>query len=516
MPKKQPTSAKKARTAARAGAKYTSALRQMQDTLPSHLELVDSHALSEGDQIVVECLRELAASGVPLPLRFAEPDPEVTAARSEAAASGRRMRWQRWASVEAAVDGYVLREVQYGPNRSGYTKTNRGPRVPVPVLAADGAVTMVAMPEWASLLEDRWVWAHTGWPIETPGRIVDPPQVFAPAPDLRWQVAAWLDMGMNGGGVFGEDYGGSLGGWDTVAWCTNREDACQIARAYTAHRSHYARADVLQHGADLGVVSLTTDTFVQAPDAPELARATAAPGPRPQSPPYSEIPEPAWHGATKHPPNVSLHVWTGDTWRLLAWTGWQAAMIAHKLGIGQNGPYLWAEDWGPHHPDKDMHDWTQEGRTLWGRFPEPTHEERTEMYAENRRARETALVEWLAARSNGTLTREQAAARLKAGGLRYRDFLRVGQVVILDPLHRRRRELPQGPERTAIRDLIERVELHDVPEDLIQDTLDNLSENLDHRNTSPEGRPWLLRALSEYLTPSANTAGVDGLDPAVR
>jgi hypothetical protein len=42
--------------------------------------------------------------------------------------------------VEAAVDGYVLRETPYGPNRSGYT--NRGPRVPVPVRAADaGHVT---------------------------------------------------------------------------------------------------------------------------------------------------------------------------------------------------------------------------------------------------------------------------------------------------------------------------------------------------------------------------------------
>ncbi|MGD9482923.1 hypothetical protein WDH52_06610 [Streptomyces sp. TRM70308] len=49
----------------------------------------------------------------------------------------------RWASVEAAVDGYVLRETQYGPNRSGYASTNRGPRVPVPERATDGAAPVI-------------------------------------------------------------------------------------------------------------------------------------------------------------------------------------------------------------------------------------------------------------------------------------------------------------------------------------------------------------------------------------
>ncbi|MEZ7129057.1 hypothetical protein ACBR40_27315 [Nonomuraea sp. AD125B] len=101
---------------------------------------------------------------------------------------GVRPQWRRWASVKAAVNGYVLRESLYGPNRSGYTATRRGPRVPVPVRAAAGTVTVVAMPEWARMHDDgRWIWAHTGWPVEAPGQIVDPPQTFAPAPGLRWQ-----------------------------------------------------------------------------------------------------------------------------------------------------------------------------------------------------------------------------------------------------------------------------------------------------------------------------------------
>lgn len=273
MPKKQPTAAKRARTAARSGEKYTAALREAGGfQLPPHVELLDDQALPEADRMVVDCLRALAAEGGPLPVRLAEPDPDVTEALARAAHSERRPLWKRWASVEAAVDGYALRETMYGPNRSGYTSTNRGPRVPVPVRAPDGTVTMVAMPEWALLHEGQWIWIHTGWPIERPGQIVDPPQKSLPGPGLNWEVTVWLDLGIEERKVAGEDYGGGSSAWQTVGWFTNREDAVQVARAYTAYRSPYARADVVEHGSDAGVVSLTRDTFVQAPDAPARSR----------------------------------------------------------------------------------------------------------------------------------------------------------------------------------------------------------------------------------------------------
>ncbi|MFB7234925.1 hypothetical protein ACFCXK_09130 [Streptomyces sp. NPDC056269] len=98
MPKKQPTAAKRARAASRAsGAKYTAAL---------------ARALSDEERMVADCLRALAAQGGRLAVRNAEPDPEVVAARFPAAEEGRAPQWQRWASVQAGTDGYVLRESQ--------------------------------------------------------------------------------------------------------------------------------------------------------------------------------------------------------------------------------------------------------------------------------------------------------------------------------------------------------------------------------------------------------------------
>ncbi|MEV4441326.1 hypothetical protein AB0K09_20340 [Streptomyces sp. NPDC049577] len=515
MPKKQPTAAKRARAAARVGAKYTAALRSETTgahPLPLHLELFDADVLPE--RMVVDCLRALAAEGEPLPVRMAEPDPEVVEARARAEEKAIRPQPKRWASVQAAVDGYVLRETQYGPNRSGYTSTSRGPRVPVPVRASDDSVTVVAMPEWAWLHEGRWIWAHTGWPVEAPGRIVDPPQTFAPAPGLRWQVAVWLDLGHEGR-VLGEDYSGSTSDWQTVGWCTTRDDARQIARAYTAHRGHYARADVIEHGTDNGVASLTTDTYLPAPDAPERPRpATAtAPGPRPASPDRSEIPEPAWYPRQGNPPNSSLIVWTGTGWRTLVWTDWQAGAIAQELGIGADGPYEWAEDWGPRHPDRDLHDWTQEGRELHSQFPETTYAEGTELIDAARRAREDALVAALAER--GSLSLEQAAARLAQGGHKYRQLLDVGQAVISRALHTARRALPEGPGRTSVRhaldDLMYR---HLLPADAERIANEQLDSEIEARR-APGVTAWARRAVAEYISPAADPAavGVDGFRP---
>ncbi|MFE1735032.1 hypothetical protein ACFW6X_33635 [Streptomyces bacillaris] len=514
MPKKQPTAAKRARTAARAGAKYTAALRHETGTypLPPHLDLFDTDGLPEGDRMVVDSLRALAAEGRPLPAHVAEPDPEVVKARFRAEAEGITPQWKRWASVEAAVDGYVLRETQYGPNRSGYSKTNRGPRVPVPVRADDGTVSVVAMPEWARLEGFTWVWAHTGWPVETPGRIVDPPQDFFPARGLRWQVAVWLDLAHEGK-VLGEDYVGGTSAWQTVGWCTSREDAQMIARAYTAHRGQYARADVIEHGTDNGIVSTSRDTYLRAPDAPERPRPVTPSGPRPASPDRSEIPEPSWNTAYDNPPNSSLIVWTGTSWRTLVWTDWQSSNIAAVLGIGAGGPYEWAESWGPRHPDRDMHDWTQEGRELVHRFPDPTYQEQAKLHDAVRRAREEALVDALADR--GGLTRDQAVERLSHGGEAYRQVLDVGQAAISRALHTARRALPEGPERTAVRyaldDLMDR---HLLPPDAVRLAGEQLDSEIENTR-SPETTAWCRRAVTEYVTPALDpaAAGVEGFRP---
>ncbi|MFE1230610.1 hypothetical protein [Streptomyces sp. NPDC058745] len=91
MPKNQSTAAKQARVAARAGAKYTAALRSAGGfRLPPGLALVDVETLPDGERMVVEGLRALAAEGRPLPLRETEPDPDVAAARVRAQEGGRR------------------------------------------------------------------------------------------------------------------------------------------------------------------------------------------------------------------------------------------------------------------------------------------------------------------------------------------------------------------------------------------------------------------------------------------
>lgn len=507
MPKKQSTAAKRARAAVRSsGAKYTAALREaVSPHLPPHLELFDDQALPEGERLVVDCLRALAAEAEPLPVRMTEPDPEVVQARVRAEEKGIRPQWRRWAAVEAAVDGYVLRETQYGPNRSGYSSTSRGPRVPVPVRGTDGTVTVVAMPEWAREHEGQWIWDHTGWPLESPGRIVDPPQKFAPAPGLCWEVAVWLDLGHEGQ-VLGEDYVGGTSDWQTVGWCASRDDARLIARAYTAHRSHYARADVIEHGPDNGIVSITRDTYLQAPDAPERPQPATPPGPRPASPDRSEIPEPAWYQAESAPPNSSLVVWTGTSWRTLVWTNWQTSNIATMLGIGADGPYQWAEAWGPRHPDRDLHDWTQEGREICGRFPETTYQERTELIDAARRARDDALVAALADR--GGLTPEQAAARLAQGGKKYREYLDVGQAVISRALHTARRALPEGETRTAIRHALDDLtERHLLPADAERIAHEQLDTEIEAQR-SPEVTAWCRKAVAEYVHPAPDPAAV--------
>lgn len=515
MPKKQPTAAKRARAAARSGAKYTPTLRREQAHdlhLPHYLEAFDEQILSDDERLVVDHLRTLAAENGPLPVRVVRPEPEGLAAQSREEATGRT----RWASVEAAVDGYVLRETMHGPNRPGSTTPHGAPHVPVPIRAKDGSITVLALPEWAREHEGRWIWAHTGWPIETPGRLVDPPQVFSPAAELCWEVAVWVDPRWEDGKGIGEDYDGVVSEWQTVGWCTTREDARQIALAFTAHRGPYARAEVLEHGSDRGVASLTRGVYRQSPDAPERPRRATEPGPRPASPDRRQLSEPVWHSRLKgvpHPESCLL-VWTGEAWKALVWTSWQSHTIAAVLGVGAGGPYAWAQCWGPRYPDQDMFDWTQEGRELRQHFPDMSFDERSQRIEAARCARENALVNALAARGN--LTVQQAMARLQRGGSEYRQFLSVGQAAISRALNTARRALPEGPERTAIRHTLDDLtDCHLLPanaEHIANRQLDGeIEASRAHQVTA-----WCRRAVTEYTAPAADpvAAGVDGFPPA--
>ncbi|MEU8943554.1 hypothetical protein AB0C97_36800 [Streptomyces goshikiensis] len=515
MPKNQNTAAKRARAAARAGAKYTSSLRAARAAgpLPPHLPVVDVERLPAGERLVVEALRALAAEGGLLPLRVVTPDPEVVEAVRRARADGVRPQWQRWAVVEAAVDGYVLREVLRGPNGSEYHLGNRAPRVPVPVRGEDGTVTVVELPQWARESHGWWVWEHTGWPVEAPGRIVDPPQTFAPAAALCWEVAVWLDVSGADGRVLGEDYGGGVSAWQTVGWCETREDARLIARGYAARGGSYARADVLQHGPDLGYASQVRDSYLRQLDAPERPRLDVVPGPRPASPGQEEFPEPVWHGGEKHPPTSSLIVWTGTGWRTLAWTGWQTSGIAAAVGVGAGGAFPWAESWGPRHPDRDLHDWTQEGRELHGRFPDTEYPERSRLIDAARAAQEDALLAALSDR--GAMTREEAAVRLERGGEAYRHVLDVGQATIARALHTARRALEEGPERTAVRHALDALMYrHLLPADAVRIAGAQLDTEVE-ATRSPEVTAWCRRAVAEYAAPAADpvAAGVEGFRP---
>ncbi|MER6200641.1 hypothetical protein ABT234_25160 [Streptomyces sp. NPDC001586] len=128
MPRKQNTAAKRARAAARSGAKYTTALRTTVGSLPPDLPVVDEDALTDGERLVVENLRSLAASDRPLPVRVVMSEQDVVEAERRVRAEGRRPQWQRCAVVEAAVDGYVLREVLHGPNGSQYIRDLETPQ----------------------------------------------------------------------------------------------------------------------------------------------------------------------------------------------------------------------------------------------------------------------------------------------------------------------------------------------------------------------------------------------------
>ncbi|WP_030200736.1 hypothetical protein [Streptomyces sp. NRRL S-87] len=320
-------------------------------------------------------------------------------------------------------------------------------------------------------------------------------------------------MSWEDGRVLAEDYGGSASAWQTVGWCATREDAQMIARAYVEHRGPFARADVVQHGPDLGYASLVRDSYVQGPHAPVQARPEAAPGPRPASPDRAEVTEPVWHGGETHPRTSSLVVWTSTGWRTLVWSDWQTSNIAAHLGVGAGGPFAWAESWGPRHPDRDLHDWTQEGRELSGRFPDTTYAERSALIDAARAAQEEALLTALADR--GGMTQQEAAARLERGGASYRQLLDVGQATICRALHTVRRALPEGPERTAVRHAIDDLmDRHQLPADAVRIAWAQLDTEVEATRSS-DTTAWCRRAVAEYVDPVADPveAGIEGFRP---
>ncbi|WP_431914768.1 hypothetical protein [Nonomuraea jabiensis] len=95
------------------GEAYNAARRALdRDHLPPHLPLFDDTTLPEGERLVLDGLRALAAEGQLLAVRMAAPDPEVVEVRLQADEKSVSRLPRRWASVEAAVDGYVLRETR--------------------------------------------------------------------------------------------------------------------------------------------------------------------------------------------------------------------------------------------------------------------------------------------------------------------------------------------------------------------------------------------------------------------
>ncbi|MFE9882487.1 hypothetical protein [Streptomyces sp. NPDC005784] len=200
------------------------------------------------------------------------------------------------------------------------------------------------------------------------------------------------------------------------------------------------------------------DAAPDRPVVPRLAFDTWLPG-RPAS--ADPTPEPAWCPQEKHPPRYELKVWEPESgWTSLAWIPGgrsPAGIAADLLQVGAGGRYLFAETWGPRHPDAWARDWTQEGRSLTDHHPDMPYAEDVARHDAHRQQQEAHLVTALAERSRGALTPDQAAERLRTGGQAYRDFLRAGQACIARAVNRARRAA-QGEERLRLRATLDALE----------------------------------------------------------
>ncbi|MEU9777081.1 hypothetical protein AB0E18_20755, partial [Streptomyces sp. NPDC047968] len=139
-PKKQNTAARKARAAAREGAKYTEALRSASP----------DPAAPDWDDLVVSALSAVVAEHGVVP---------VTVIWDESARHTmvQRDNGVRWGVAEAAADGVVIREV-----RGDVGVVAKGTRVPVPHRRGDGRVEVAALwpVVWCSNDQPFWRYVH--------------------------------------------------------------------------------------------------------------------------------------------------------------------------------------------------------------------------------------------------------------------------------------------------------------------------------------------------------------------
>ncbi|MEU9778351.1 hypothetical protein, partial [Streptomyces sp. NPDC047968] len=389
----------------------------------------------------------------------------------------------------------------------------------------DGRVEVAALwpVVWCSNDQPFWRYVHNGWSVEEPGAFPAALDPVCPSPDLPYEVRIYYVPD----GIVGEDHTGGAPSWWTRAWCGHLDKAVLLADALVAHRLSnpsrpaggdcgYLRAEVWEHSTtNLGTLPARVHQVDADPDRPVVPRLpfNAWPKGRPAS--TEPTPEPTWFQGEKHPPTYDLRVWSEpDGWTTLAWfVGGRspAGIAATLLRVGTGGPYAWAETWGPHFPRADAHDWTQEGRSLMDRHPDESYAEGTARYDEKRRQETADLAAALAARSGGALTTEQAAARIEAGGQKYRDFLRVGQICVMDALNEQRRAA-EGDERLRLRKALDVLENHHQVDDwVIELTRAHMATNRRDAHYAEGAKRWRERALQEYLEPGEDVDGVDGL-----
>lgn len=375
MPKSQPTSAKRARRAARAGAKYTEQLRAEQAAAEPEAET------TVDPELVIAALTELVRRGGILPVRVIEPEnPEPRPGFAEN---------RIWGFAEAAVDGYVIRECAEWHVPHVPASGNRWPRVPVPHLTADGGIAVAEMPPlvWSGPQSCwRWVYAHSGWAVEAPGQIADCASSLAPSMELPYEVMEFRAGAATPGAVLGEDYRGGPAYWGTSGWCANRDAALELADALVDFEGGALRVQVWEHNQtvlnDLPTLRYQRDAAPDRPRLPRLPWGTQASG-RPDAPGPDLTAEPAWNHEviSGQPPNYALHVWNGQTWRTHSWHQgrMRANAAADRLRIGvEDGRYTFGYVSGPHFPRAWAHDWTQDGRSCADLYPETTFSERSD------------------------------------------------------------------------------------------------------------------------------------------
>ncbi|MFF8387744.1 hypothetical protein ACF053_29460 [Streptomyces kanasensis] len=496
-PKKQPSASKKARAAARQGEKFTAALRAAQDPA--------SEPFPEWDDVVVPALSAVVAEHgtVPVTVRWDEGARTTMVQRDDGV---------RWGVADPVAEGIVIHEVP-----DCIRAVPKGTRVPVPHRLDDGRVEVAALwpVVWCSNREPFWRYAHNGWSVEQPGAFPAALDPMCPSPDLPFEVRSYYVPD----GIIGEDHSGGAPSWRTRAWCDRLDKAVLLADALVAHRlsspSRPAggdcgdlRAEVWEHSTtDLGTLPARVHLVNADPDRPVVPRLlfNAWPKGRPAS--TDPTPEPTWFQGEKHPPTYDLRVWSGESgWETLGWfVGGRnpASIAAALLRVGTGGPFPFAETWGPRYPDAWAHDWTQEGRALMDRHPDESYAEGTVRYDEKRRQEAVALAAALAARSCGALTAEQTAARLEKGGQEYRDFLRVGQICIMDALNKRRLAAEEGSdERMRMREALDALEKrHQVDDWVIDLTRTHMATNRRDTHFTEGAKRWRERALQEYLAP---------------